>query len=552
MRKIVIACMLILTILALPISATMVENNAVYGVDKTSYEAYATADELLKAGYISGVDKTEGNPFMENVGGSKNFRIPALITLKDGSLLAVADARYETTGDGGGLDTIIALSKDNGKNWEQSYAIMYPDSERYAEYISTTCIDPAVVQANDGTIHIIVDMNPTGVTTMGGYTSPNMGTGYMLVDGKQRLALTDNYEMVNTNPQEKAYPYYLADMVDGYANVVKTEGNIKTDFYLDGWWNIYKKQGDKLVELTQKQVDSNRDVQQNAYYKGSCLHVYNTGYMLMVSSKDNGKTWSPRVLNTEIKKDNEKALLVSPGKGTVAKDGTIIIPFYTFDRKGNQIVQQASFIWSKDNGETWNRTQDAPNNMFVRFSSESEIVEVNNNTLRMFVRNGRNKIVYIDANWDENSNNYIWSYPVETNVPVWSNCNLTALSLEIDGKLAVMVACPSKKSRQDGKIYTFLLDENNNMTVPKYEYSVNTGDYAYSCMDILQDGTIGLLYEAKHGTMEFINITVDELTKNAYVNKSGTVAFAVSIGVIGAVMLVAVVIKLVIKKKENK
>ena len=552
-KRFLLTSLLVISLFMVPITAvvTLEDNGSVAYADTHIERA-----TLEKAGYTGVVSTTEGNPFPKNAGGSELFRIPAMITLADGTLFAAADARYETLGDGGGLDTIVAMSHDKGKTWEQSYAIHYPDSERFADTKATTCIDPAVVQGNDGTIYVIADMNPTGVTTKHDYINPNIGTGYMTIDGVERLALTDDYNMVNTNPKDKAYPYYLGDMVDGYARVMKTSDGTATQWALDGWWNIYSVGADGTLEaLTQKQVDSTADVQQNAYYKGSALHVYNTGYMLMVSSKDGGKTWTPRVLNTEIKRDTEKALLVTPGKGIVAHDGTIIIPFYTFDRVGGKIVQQASFIYSQDDGESWHRSVDAPNGNGIDWSSESEIVEVNGGTLRMFIRNGTNKIAYIDAEWDESKSDYTWSAPVVTDVKVWSNCNLTAVTLreKIDGKTAVMVACPSGKKRTNGMIYTFLLEDDNTMT-PVYQYAVNKGDYAYSCMDELQDGTLGLLYEAKPGTMEYINVDVATLTAAPYVEVEDNTALIVTLSVLGGVVVVAGIVTavlLVLKKKRK-
>lgn len=52
---------------------------------------------------------TSNQPFIKDVSaGSENFRIPAIITLDSGRLVAAVDARYDSTADGGGLDTVGA------------------------------------------------------------------------------------------------------------------------------------------------------------------------------------------------------------------------------------------------------------------------------------------------------------------------------------------------------------------------------------------------------------------------------------------------------------
>ena len=50
------------------------------------------------------------------------FRNPVLITRADGSLFAAVDARWNTTYDGGGLDTMLARSDTDGKNWKKNDA----------------------------------------------------------------------------------------------------------------------------------------------------------------------------------------------------------------------------------------------------------------------------------------------------------------------------------------------------------------------------------------------------------------------------------------------
>ena len=519
----------------------------------TFFSASAAKADSLKAGAFKTDSQTQNQPFQRGAGESEKFRIPAFISLNDGTLFAAADARYETTGDGGGLDTIIALSKDNGKTWKHDYAINYPDSEGFADLISTTCIDPCVVEGNDGTIYVIADMNPTGVTTKPEYISPNVDTGYMTVKGEERLALTDNYKDVNNNPHDKSYPYYLGEKENKLFPVLKIQDNTKTKWALDEWLNIYEKNSKNEYEpIYQNQVNSEKQVQQNAFYKDSALHVYNTGYLLMAKSKDMGETWSAEILNPQIKRENESALLVSPGKGTVTNDGTIVIPFYTFNRTDEEIIQRASCIYSKDNGKSFKRTQSAPNGNGVDWSSESEIVELDNGVLRMFIRNGTGKIVYVDAQWDALLNDYAWEMPVVTDLEVWSGCNLTAsvYSKPIDGKTAVMVACPSGKKRTAGKIYTFLLNDDNTMDCA-YSYRINFSDFAYSCMDELPDGSMGILYEAKPGTMKYKSYTIDELTKHGTNFERNLI---VSLGVVlGAAALASgtvIAVKLIKRKKK--
>ena len=91
---------------------------------------------------------TSGQPFAAGTGGSQNFRIPAMVTLADGTIVAAADARWDTTADAGGLDTIVSRSSDNGTTWNYTFANYLGDNGNSYVKESATFIDPAL--ATDG------------------------------------------------------------------------------------------------------------------------------------------------------------------------------------------------------------------------------------------------------------------------------------------------------------------------------------------------------------------------------------------------------------------
>lgn len=486
--------------------------------------AKADAADLLKAGPINTTSEhvTQNQPFAEGTAGSQYFRIPAFIVTQKGNLLAAADARYSTTGDGGGLDTIASVSTDNGKTWNYSFPLYFPDSDGYIGNTATTIIDPALVQGKDGEIYCIADVNPTGVTTMGGYKAPGEGTGYVKVNGKDYLAVTDNYDNVNTQPKDDdatTYAYYVGDWDEnGYARILKRSDHSETEYGVDKWYNLYKvENGEYKDTLTQKQVNSNTDIQQNIFYKGSALHVYNTGYMMYAKTYDDGFTWTdPEILNPQIKRPTkETALLVSPGQGVLTSEGTIVIPFYNH----GDGEENASIIWSDDNGKTWERSNDVPGAAAGGYSSsESEVVELSDGTLRMFFRSGQGVVCYSDA-VRNTSGDYVFTKPVKTGVSCTSTCNVTAISYSktIDGKQAILVAAPGGSGRANGKIFTFLVEEDKTLTL-KNSYSVNSGTYQYSCMSELKNGTVGLLWENGSGSIRYDNYDIAQLAADGYIN----------------------------------
>jgi len=75
--------------------------------------------------------------------GSKNYRIPALITAPDGSLLAVTDRRGDSMGDLPNLiDVVLKRSTDNGATWSDQIVIVeHLDTCGYGDAALT--VDPA-------------------------------------------------------------------------------------------------------------------------------------------------------------------------------------------------------------------------------------------------------------------------------------------------------------------------------------------------------------------------------------------------------------------------
>ncbi|MBI1770699.1 MAG: exo-alpha-sialidase [Bacteroidetes bacterium] len=60
---------------------------------------------------------SETTVFKAGEGGYKSYRIPAIINLPDGDLLAFCEGRANNTGDFGDVDIVMKRSSDKGKSW---------------------------------------------------------------------------------------------------------------------------------------------------------------------------------------------------------------------------------------------------------------------------------------------------------------------------------------------------------------------------------------------------------------------------------------------------
>lgn len=470
------------------------------------------ADPIPSAGV------TENQPFASGTGGSEYFRIPAFNVMEDGTYVCASDARWNHTEDGIGSDIIFSISEDEGRSWAYSFPFYFADSNSSKVLPSevATFIDPEIVTKGD-TIYLFVDACPTGV--MSDQKFPAVGTGYINVNGKMRLALTDQYKSADINPKTsdvQEYSYYVGDFVDGYAAIFNRADGEKTIYYVDELYNIYKKTLEGLEALSQKQVNSNAIVGQNVFYRDSLFHVYNTSYIYMAKSDDKGKSWSYEILNPQIKRDNDAELATSSGNGLVLQDGTIVVSIWERPvRSENPGVwiysneDRSGFIYSKDNGVTWKRMEG-----IGVYSNENHIVELNDKTLRMFYRYDAEggKISYIDAKID--GGEYIWQKNCQSELEADVACNLSVLSYSktVGGKQVVLISCPATYSRRNGTIFLCQVEEGMSLTLLG-KFVVTEEVFAYSAMDELKDGSIGLLYETGigAGNLVFTKIGIEEI-----------------------------------------
>jgi len=444
-------------------SSTLVDTtvNAV-----SDYIATAAADTGAPEKPADGT--TTGNPFPKGTAGSTSFRIPALVTLSDGTLVAAADARWNTTYDGGGLDTIVARRAKDSNTWNYTFANYLGDNgNAYSGSESTAFIDPALAVTSNDTIYMLVDLYPYGVALNGsGNTAPSTAKGFN--DAGKLLLSTNGTD----------YSYYL----DG--NTIYTSGgSAVANYTVDEYFNIFQ----------------NGTYVSNLFFSDSPYKVVRTGFLYLTKSTDKGASWSaPTLLN--VKNSSEMVCLVGPGRGLVTKSGTIVFPVYSYN--GSESSQRMGFIYSTDNGNTWSRSAELNYN----WASEAAVVELEDGTLRFFFRNGSTYLYYVDYKNDA------WGTPQSTGIHTNSNCQISAITYSRtmeDGKQVILVSCPAGSGntgsnqsgasyRVNGKIFAFTVEDGNALThkgtisVP----SVNsTNNFMYSCLTEQEDGIVSILYE---------------------------------------------------------
>lgn len=478
--------------------------------DVSLYEKHEVTPEIVPNGKAD-TGTTQDLPFAAGTAGSSHFRIPSLITLKGGSLLAAIDARWNTTVDAGGLDTILSTSADGGKTWSYSFPNYFNDSTDAYDNRATSFIDPVTVQGNDGTVYMMVDVWPGGVALNSAANNhPVDSSGYAQIDGTWRLAL---YDSANPDEQREAgaergtgYSHYVGDFDGGLAPVIDAHTG-ETTGYVDAKYYLY---GTDRQPLYCQQLGSSKYVQQNVFYNNADLHVIATSYLWLTKSTDGGATWSdPLIVNEQVRTGrdgNDCFYGVGPGRGLVSSTGRIILPCYTY--KYGRGDGNASVIYSDDNGATWQRSEDID-----RQTSESTVVEADGR-LYLFARHG---VMAVSTD-----NGATWEDEQALSVPgITTSCQIDAIaySKKIDGKTAILLSCPTGGSRANGAIFVGLVQQDGSIDWA-YRHDVTTGGdaFAYSCLTEQADGSVSLLYEGANVASEFKTFAISDIAAGAAVN----------------------------------
>lgn len=415
---------------------------------------------------------TAGQPFASGTGGSLCFRIPSLVTLEDGTLLAAADARWNHTGDGFCPDTIVSRSEDCGGTWSYTFANYLGDNGNVYHPQSTAFLDPAMT-VKGSVVYLLTDLYPGGIYI----GNAQKGIGY-----------DENGHLLLKRRGDAYYEYYMGDMEEGTAGIYQKDGGRVPDFRVDAYFNWYYRGA----------------AGGNLFFSDDLWQVFPTGYLYLTKSEDGGKSWSaPVMLNAQVKKNTESFYGAAPGRGLVAADGRILFPCYTYDGTDGQ---RSGFIYSDDDGKSWTRSAHITDDLY---SGENQLIELLDGRIRCFFRSSRTHVCYADARWDGRM--YHWSEYKETEIPCCPDCQLSVISYsrKINGQQTLLISCPSDPAgRRNGRVTAVRIRANGNPEIADvYEITAREAPFAYSCLTEMKDGTIAILYEGGEHPITFARLT---------------------------------------------
>jgi len=265
--------------------------------------------------------------------GARSYRIPSLLTLDSGVILAGADQRVSIPNDApNDINLVMRRSLDGGATWEEMRTLL---SLPGTGALGASLIDSVLVQdRSTGRVICLVDQFPGGI----GQPNAAVGTGF---DEQGRRVLHNRAgELFAVEP-------------DGS---VVTEIGEATDYrvILSGDDAAGVRAGDVLrggraagsIYLAYEQAPE------------ECLFQHRSSHLLMITSDDDGATWSePTDITAQLKADWMCFLGTGPGNAIQLTGpehaGRILVPVYYSHEAGGTGFLSCAAIYSDDGGASW-------------------------------------------------------------------------------------------------------------------------------------------------------------------------------------------------------
>ncbi|WP_241735530.1 mucin-binding protein, partial [Streptococcus oralis] len=442
--------------------------------------------------------------FQSGLNGQKNsegihaYRIPALLKTSDGTIIAGADERRLHSADWGDIGMVVRRSVDGGKTWGERINILNirdNPAARSANVGSPVSIDMTLLQdPKTKKIYSIYDVFPEGQGIFG--MSESREESYTIVNGQTYQIVHKDNEKYTI--REDSFIYDSKNQKTSYHVITKSTKS--TDKYSDTG-DLYN--GNQLVG--------------NIYFNPTAtapFRVAKDNFIWISESSDDGKTWSaPRDITPQVKKDWMKFLGTGPGAGIALKNGQyagrLVVPMYSTNYVSHLNGSQSSrVIYSDDQGLTWQMGTSPNDGRIVKGETidsstmkntaaeltEASVVELNNGTLKMFMRN-RNGRVQFSTSTDGGAS---WG-TVETvrDIPdVY--VQLSAAHTIQNGREYIVLVNANGSGRANGYAHLAEVQADGNLKWIKHTL-VQSGKFAYNSVQDLGNGEFGLLYEHSEG-----------------------------------------------------
>ena len=394
------------------------------------------------------------------------YRIPSLLMLDDGTIVAGADQRLDTRSDWGKINPVL-LFKNPGQDFANFTKVIDMDAKDTTD--APFNIDMCLVESGDK-LYMLIDAFKSG----GNFWAAKNQESYKDIERKKYLKIFD----------KDKNEFYVKDDGSVYDNKdKKTNLSIQmTDTMpFTNLYNVYE--DDKVIG--------------NIYKDTSAYQVHQTSHLWLTHSTDKGRTWQcPVDITRQVADPKMKFLGTCPGVGLALTSGRLLFPIY-YSIGDDYNKENVALIYTDDKGKTFHRSRS------INFgkdeligdlefnTSESQLVELNNGHVMIFVRNTSGKVLYaISENMGETFSNLR-----EVDFDSTSTCMVSVLKIERNKIEYILLSNPDGPDRSHGSIKILEVKPDNRLEFVGKKM-INNKHYGYSCLaHSPKKDTYALLYE---------------------------------------------------------
>lgn len=242
---------------------------------------------------------------------------------------------------------------------------------------------------------------------------------------------------------------------------------------------------------------------------GQGLDPDQTSQLMIVSSRDDGRTWSaPRNITRQIKDPSWSLTLQGPGRGITMHDGTLVFPLQYID---SLRMPHAGIVYSTDRGRTWRTHSPARSN-----TTESQVAEVAPGELMLNMRDNRKTGRAVSTTrdlgrtWREHPSSGALREPV---------CMASLLHLPADrnalGRDVLLFSNPDTTRGRNHMTIRASLDGGYTW-LPENKLLLDEEEgWGYSCLTMVDSETVGILYEGSTAQLLFQAVRLRDVVRSS-------------------------------------
>ncbi|MBA4853671.1 exo-alpha-sialidase [Emticicia sp. BO119] len=356
--------------------------------------------------------------------GHKSYRIPAIISLPDGQLLAIAEGRVNGSGDFGDINIVMKTSIDQGKTWSDLKTIVDYDSlqagnpapvfdnsdpafpnGRIFLFYNTGNNHENEVRKGKGLREVWYKTSVDGGNTWGDGINitlqvhkpnqPQINPLYNFKEDWRSYANTPGHALQIQNGKYKGRIYVAANHSEGDSQK-HAEDYFAHGFYSDDHGKTFKLSQTINIpggnEATATEISGNGLILNARNQKGD------KKARIVSISKDGGETWEKTYFDENLPDPVCEGSILSLG----TKKGKHILAFSNaaHQTKRDNLTLRISF----DEGKTWsiNKVVDKSSNEQSKdYTAYSDIVRINKNTIGVLYEKDRySQIVFTTVHWN--------------------------------------------------------------------------------------------------------------------------------------------------------